>query len=154
MLRVDVFTKGGKFHLVPVYVNHRATGLPQRAIVAFKDEDEWTLIDESFAFLFSLHPNDLVRISQKNAAPVTGYYRGCHSGTGNLNIALHDRYAFGERTTSLALHRKSPDKQIPNDKLGLIEGIGVKTALSVEKLNVDLLGNVFVAPKEARRGLA
>ena len=33
MLRVDVFTKAGKFHLVPVYVHHRVTGLPNRAIV-------------------------------------------------------------------------------------------------------------------------
>jgi hypothetical protein len=33
MLRVDVFTKAGKYHLVPVYVHHRVTGLPNRAIV-------------------------------------------------------------------------------------------------------------------------
>lgn len=26
MLRADVFTKAGKFHLVPVYVHHAATG--------------------------------------------------------------------------------------------------------------------------------
>ncbi|MGD9788920.1 MAG: type II CRISPR RNA-guided endonuclease Cas9, partial [Sulfuricellaceae bacterium] len=55
MLRVDVFTKAGKFHLVPVYVHHRVTGLPNRAIVAFKDEEEWTLVDDSFQFCFSLY---------------------------------------------------------------------------------------------------
>lgn len=65
MLRVDVFTKAGKFHLVPVYVHHRVTGLPNRAIVAFKDEHEWTLIDESFDWCFSLYPNDLVKVTQK-----------------------------------------------------------------------------------------
>lgn len=53
MLRVDIFTKAGKFHLVPVYVHHSAAKvLPDRAIVAFKDEDEWTLIDDSFGFCF------------------------------------------------------------------------------------------------------
>jgi CRISPR-associated endonuclease Csn1 len=55
MLRVDVFRhkKDGKYHLVPIYVYHTvAKELPSRAIVAFKDEDEWTLIDGSFVFCF------------------------------------------------------------------------------------------------------
>jgi CRISPR-associated endonuclease Csn1 len=135
MLRVDVFTKAGKFHLVPVYVHHRVTGLPDRAIVAFKDEEEWTLIDESFQFLFSLHPNDLVRVAQKGKQPIQGYYSSCHRGTGNLNIWAHDRSnAVG--------------------KNGILEGIGVKTALSLEKLHVGTLGNIYPAPPEKRRGLA
>src|SRR5574343_904291 len=108
MLRVDVFTKAGKFHLVPVYVHHRVTGLPDRAIVAFKDEEEWTLIDESFEWCFSLYPNDLLQVTQRSGETVFGYYRGCHSGTGALNIALHDRFAFGEKTTSLAFFKKAP----------------------------------------------
>ena len=136
MLRVDVFTKAGKFHLVPVYVNHAvAKELPNRAIVAFKDEDEWTLIDETFAFCFSLYPNDFVKITQKNKPALMGYYSSCHRGTGNLNIWAHDR-------------------NIAIGKEGIIEGIGVKTALSLEKFNVDVLGNTYPAPKEERRGLA
>jgi len=154
MLRVDVFTKAGKFHLVPVYVHHRVTGLPNRAIVAFKDEHEWTLIDESFDWCFSLYPNDLVKVTQKNGETILGYYRSCHSGTGALNIALHDRHAFGEKTTSLAYFKKDPDKPIPNDKLGLIESVGVKMAAQLEKFHVDVLGNVYPAPPEKRRGLA
>jgi CRISPR-associated endonuclease Csn1 len=135
MLRVDVFTKSGRFHLVPVYVHHRVKGLPNRAIVAFKDEEEWTLIDDTFAFCFSLHPNDLVRITQRSKAPILGYYSSCHRGTGNINIWVHDR-------------RESVGKA------GMIEGIGVKTAFQLEKLHVDALGNVFPAPMEIRRGLA
>lgn len=135
MLRVDVFTKGGKFHLVPVYVHHRVKGLPDRAIVAFKDEAEWTLIDESFAFCFSLHSNDFVRVTQKGKTPILGYYSSCHRGTGNINLWAHDR-----------------NTQIGKD--GLIEGIGVKTALSIEKFHVDVLGNLYPAPPENRRDLA
>ncbi len=49
MLRVDVFTKAGRFHLVPVYVHHAvAKELPNRAIVAFKDEDEVDLDRREF----------------------------------------------------------------------------------------------------------
>jgi len=139
MLRVDVFRhkKDGKFHLVPVYVHHAvAKELPNRAIVAFKDEDEWTQIDEqNFDFLFSLHPNDFIRITQKKKAPILGYYASCHRGTGNLNLWAHDR-----------------NQKIGKD--GQIEGIGVKTAVALEKSHVDVLGNIYPAPQEQRRGLA
>ena len=135
MLRVDVFTKAGKFHLVPIYVHHRVTGLPNRAIVAFKDEDEWTPIDESFDWCFSLYPNDLIRVAQKGKVPILGYYSSCHRGTGNLNIWAHDR-----------------NSAVGKD--GMQEGIGVKTALNLEKFHVDVLGNIYPAPPEKRRGLA
>jgi CRISPR-associated endonuclease Csn1 len=135
MLRVDVFTKAGKFHLVPVYVHHRVTGLPNRGVVAFKVEDEWTLIDESFDWCFSLYPNDLVRVTQKGKQAIIGYYSSCHRGTGNLNIWAHDR-----------------NNTVGKD--GMQEGIGVKTALSLEKFDVDVLGNIYPAPPEKRRGLA
>ena len=136
MVRVDVFTKANKFHLVPVYVHHAvAKALPNRAVVAFKDEDEWTLIDDSFDFCFSLHPNDLVQVQQKGKAGMIGYYSSCHRGTGNINLWAHDR-----------------NLQVGKD--GMIEGIGVKTALSLEKFNVDVLGNRYPAPPEKRRDLA
>lgn len=136
MLRVDVFSKKGQFHLVPVYVHHAVgKALPNRAIVQSKDEAEWTLVDDSFQFLFSLYSNDFVRIQQKGKAPILGYYSSCHRGTGNLNLWAHDR----------SLHV---------GKGGMVEGIGVKTALTIEKFNVDVLGNRYPAPMETRRGLA
>lgn len=134
MVRVDVFTKAGKFHLVPVYVYHTvAKVLPDRAIVAFKDEDEWTLIDDGFDFCFSLYPNDMVRVTLKQEK-LMGYYAGCDRSTGNVNLWAHDRsQAVG--------------------KEGLIR-TGVKTALHFEKFNVDVLGNIYHAPPETRRDLA
>ena len=134
MLRVDVFTKAGKFHLVPVYVHHKVKGLPNRAIVAFKDEADWTLIDDSFAFCFSLHANDFVRVTLKKETP-QGYFSGCDRSTGAINLWAHDR-----------------NQQTGKD--GLIRGIGVKTALTVEKFHVDVLGNLYPAPQEKRRDLA
>ena len=55
--------------------------------------------------------------------------------SGNLNIWAHDR-----------------SQQI--GKEGMIEGIGVKTAISIEKFHVDVLGNRYPAPAEKRHGLA
>ena len=139
MLRVDVFTKAGKFHLVPIYVHHalakKVEDLPNRAIVQGKDEAEWTLIDETFDFCFSLYPNDFVKVMQKGKPSITGYYSSCHRGTGNLNLWAHDR-------------SKSTGKD------GMVEGVGVKTALTLEKFNVDILGNIYPVQKEVRRGLA
>ena len=135
MLRVDVFSKAGKFHLVPVYVHHAATqALPDRAIIAFKDEEEWTLVDDSFEWRFSLYPNDLVRVLLKSEAHL-GYYSATDRSTGAISLWAHDR-----------------NHQVGKD--GLIRSIGIKTAMSVEKLHVDVLGNIYPAPQEPRRGLA
>lgn len=136
MLRVDVFRhkKDGRFHLVPVYVHHAvAKELPNRAIVAFEDEDEWTVIDDGFAFCFSAHPNDLVRVSLKQEI-LTGYFSGCDRSTGNVGLWAHDR-----------------DSRIGKD--GFIR-TGVKMAVAFEKFHVDTLGNIYPAPPEQRRGLA
>jgi len=110
------------------------TGLPNRAVVAFKDEDNWTPIDDSFDWCFSMYPNDLVQIRLKNES-FLGYYSGTDRSTGAVSIWAHDR--------SLAV-----------GKDGLIRGIGVKTAVNVEKFHVDTLGNIYPAPPEKRRGLA
>jgi len=135
MLRVDMFSKAKRYYLVTVYVFHSvAKELPSRAIVAHKDEDDWTVISEDFEFCFSMYPNDFIRISQKKET-FMGYYAGCDRGSGNVNLWSHDR-----------------NSQI--GKSGMIRGIGVKTAVNVEKFNVDVLGNIYPAPPEIRRELA
>lgn len=135
MLRVDIFGKSGKFYLVPVYVHHKVfKEQPNRAIVAYKDETAWTLIDDSFAFCFSLYPNDLVKVTLKKAEYL-GYYAGCDRATGAINLWAQDR-----------------DRQVGKD--GLIRGVGIKTALSIEKFQVDMLGRIYPALPENRRGLA
>jgi CRISPR-associated endonuclease Csn1 len=92
MLRVDIFRhkKDGKYHLVPVYVHHVvARELPHRAIVAFKDENEWTLIDDGFEFTFSVYPNDLLKIILRKEVHL-GYFTGCNRSTGAFNLWSHD----------------------------------------------------------------
>ena len=63
MLRVDVFTKAGKYYLIPIYVHHAvAKQLPNRAATANTPREAWTLIDDSYQFHFTLYPNDLIRL--------------------------------------------------------------------------------------------
>lgn len=134
MVRVDVFQKDGKFQLVPVYVHHfTQKRLPNKAIVANKDEKDWLEMDDK-DFLFSLYRNDLVRIKSKKE-DITGYYAGTHRGTGAINIRTHDNDpAFG--------------------KDGIKEGIGVKTLLAFEKYSVDYFGNKRRIKRELRLGVA
>jgi CRISPR-associated endonuclease Csn1 len=130
MLRVDVFTKAGKFHLVPVYVHHRVTGLPNRAVVSKKNEDQWTIMDDSYSFGFSLYPNDLFRLNLDGES-FFGYFGGINTNDGGLKFFPHD-----------------------NRSVDSLKKKGVSSAKSFEKFNVDVLGNLYPAPPEQRRDLA
>jgi CRISPR-associated endonuclease Csn1 len=132
MLRVDVFRskKDGKFYLVPVYVHHRVKGLPNRAVVSKKSECQWTVMDDSYLFQFSLYPNDLFQLSI-DREPFLGYFGGININDGGLKYFPHDRRDVD------SLRKK-----------------GVSGAESFGKLHVDVLGNIYPARKETRRDLA
>lgn len=135
MLRVDIFTKGGKFFPVPLYVADAVKKeLPNRAVLAYKPEYEWTVMDESYSFLFSLHHNDWVKVSFKNEPFKEGYFAGLNRANGSISLWAHDRSpAVG--------------------KGGFMESIGIKTALSLEKCHVDILGGLHRVCSEIRQPL-
>ena len=134
MLRIDVFTKGGKYFPVPIYVSDVVKSeLPNRAVVANKPESEWTLMDESYQFLWSLHQNDWVRV--KKGEVREGYFSGLDISTGAISIWAHDR---DPRRT----------------KNGQWTGVGIKTARSFQKFHVDFLGGLHLAKPEQRQPLS
>lgn len=125
MIRIDIFTKGGKNYIVPVYLSDVIKDkLPDRAILQSKPEKEWTIIDETYTFCFGLYPNDLIKIITKKET-YFGYYRGTDRATGALIILIHD----GSKE---------------------IRGIGVKVHTALEKYQVDVLGNISKIDAEAR----
>ena len=120
MVRVDVFEKGGKYYLVPIYSWQVAKGiLPSRAVVALKDEEDWTVMDESFEFKFVLYANDLIKVQLKKDS-FFGYFIGLDRATGQISLRHHDL-----------------DKSKGKDG---IYRIGAKTALSFQKYQIDELG--------------
>lgn len=132
MIRVDVFCKKGKYFTVPIYVADVAKpDLPGRAVVAYKPEDEWPEMDETYQFLFSLYPNDWIRIQLKGELR-EGYFSGLDRATGAVSLWVHDR-----------------NKNAGKD--GQWRGIGIKTAKQVEKYHVDLLGNLRKVRNEKRK---
>ncbi|WP_274585164.1 type II CRISPR RNA-guided endonuclease Cas9 [Neisseria leonii] len=132
MVRVDVFGKGGKNYLVPVYTWQIAKGiLPNRAAVANKEEADWEKMDHSFEFKFSLYPNDLVELVTKKAR-FLGYYSGFNRHTAAINIKEHDL-------------------DICKGKKGIHEGLGVKLVQAFQKYQVDVLGKTIRPCKPEKR---
>jgi CRISPR-associated endonuclease Csn1 len=126
MPRVDVFTKEGKYYLVPIYVADFAKEeLPNKAIVAGKGK-EWMEIDSSYSFLFSLHKEDLVQIQLKNEEPFIGYFKGAHSATAQVQI-----------------------QSIDSD---FVKIAGSKTAVIFKKYTIDPLGYYHEVKGEKRLG--
>lgn len=121
MVRVDVFEKAGKYYLVPIYSWQVAKGiLPDRAVVAYADEENWTVMDESFKFKFVLYANDLIKLTAKKNE-FLGYFVSLNRATGAIDIRTHD-------TDST------------KGKNGIFQSVGVKTALSFQKYQIDELG--------------
>jgi CRISPR-associated endonuclease Csn1 len=132
MLRVDIFNKNNKFYPIPIYVADASRQvLPNRAVVAFKPEAEWPEMDESYAFMFSLCPNDWLSIKLKSET-IAGYFAGLDRATGAVSIWAHDR----NQTIG---------------KEGQWRGVGVKTALALEKYHIDILGNFYLVKQEIRQ---
>jgi CRISPR-associated endonuclease Csn1 len=136
LIRLDVFRKDRRYFLVPLYVRHRvARELP------INTADGSIAVDESYEFLFSVYQNDLVEVRGGDGQQIRGYFRsyGGPPNPSNITLALHDRSSKGHS-------RANSNGEIPS--------IGVRKAQLLIKLNVDVLGNIYPAPKEERRGLA
>lgn len=132
MVRVDVFTKNGKYFLVPIYTWQVAKGiLPNKAATQYKDEEDWEVMDNSATFKFSLHPNDLVKLVTKKKT-IWGYFNGLDRATGNIVIKEHDL-------------EKSKAKG------GIHQSVGIKLALSFEKYQIDELGKNIRLCKPSKR---
>lgn len=133
MVRIDVFKCDNKFWLVPIYVHHFAESkLPNKAIIAFKDEAEWQEMDDQ-NFLFSLYKNDLIKLTTKKEV-VLAYYTGTDRSTGAIGVRIHD----GD----------------PSFGKGGEGRYGVKSALNLEKFTVDYFGRISKVGKEKRLGVA
>ena len=130
MVRTDVFRKGGKHYLVPVYVKDIVVlgVLPDKAIAAGKPESEWTVMDHSYEFVFSFYPFDVIRLTTPRGKEVFGYYRECNRDSGSLVISSFNSW------------------QVKSN-------MGARTALLIQKYEMGVLGDYYPVRKEVRRGV-
>ncbi len=148
MVRIDVFyVEDDGYYFVPIYVaNTLKPELPNKACVAGKSYEQWKPMKEE-DFIFSLYPNDLIRVRHKSSIKMTVaqkdstlakerivndallYYRGANISTGAITLINHDNtYTCG--------------------------ALGIKTLQSIEKYTVDVLGEYHKVEKEVRQSFA
>ena len=109
---------------MPVYVKDVIVGkVPERAMTSGKIENDWTVVDSSFQFHFSLFSNDFVIVKTSKGEEIAGYYKGSDRATCSITLLSHD----GSE---------------------LFRGIGVKTLKKFEKYYVDMLGEKFLIKQE------
>lgn len=142
MVRVDLFTKANQFYLVPIYVADTLKNeLPNRASTVGKVCADWTIIDSTYSFLFSLYSNDVVRISHKKGFPVK------INGEKNMLKQIYFYYKAMNISTAAI-------NGLAHDGSFKIESLGVKTLVNIEKYEVDILGNLFKVKHETRQSFS
>ena len=140
IVRTEVFRhkETGKYYLAPVYVSDVLAGrTPDRFITAHKSLEEWVRITDDFEFLFNLFSNDVINIKMprvKKSKTNTGdsvswtegmfYFTGPHTSTAQIKIVDH--------------------------KNSFKDAIGSQGLKSIEKYQVDPLGNLTKVNKEKR----
>lgn len=136
MVRVDVFSKPNKkgvaqFYLVPIYPHQIADfgsfpTAPDRAVVAYATEENWTPIDKNYKFEFSIYGNSLLEIAKSGGDVIVGYFKGLDRSTGAISIAAQ------------------------HDPQNMKRGIGAKTLSSFRKLRIDRMGTITKVSQEVR----
>ena len=136
LIRCDVFSKKGRFHLVPVYKHQLIERRPpNHAIVALKPEDKWDVLDSTFRFEFSLWKNSRFEIEFKDNEKIEGCYSSLNRNTGRIAYHPPDNSNGGKDANG---------KEID---YGFSTKIGV---VSFRKISVDRLGRRFPVKKEKR----
>ena len=145
MVRIDVFhVEGDGYYFVPIYVaDTLKLQLPNKAPVQGKSFELWKeMKDEDF--LFSLYPNDLIRVRHK---------KGLKLKKAQKESDLPDSYEVKEELlyyTGVNIHTAAMDA-CNHENSYLLSGCGVKTLEALEKYEVDVLGNVHTVKKEKRQ---
>lgn len=144
MHRIDVFEKDDKFYLCPVYMaDVYAHELPNKVIEIGKD---WTTIDNTFNFKFSLYKNDLVKVTSKKNIVMNKNFNNPKSKKPNKIESKEFLVYYNSTNISVASIRI-----LTHDNCYIQDGIGVKTLLNLEKYYVDIMGNIYKAPIEERK---
>lgn len=146
MVRVDVFfVEGEGYYLVPIYVSDTVKSkLPNKAIVANKSSDEWKEMNDN-DFVFSLYPNDLILIKSKKDMKFNIVNKESTLATTYLSKESFVFYKGTDISTAAI-------SAVNHDNTYKLRGLGVKTLLSIEKYQVDVLGNITKVGNEKRMG--
>ena len=144
MVRIDVFyVENEGYYFVPIYVADTVKpDLPNKACIAFKTYEEWKeMKDEDF--VFSLYPNDLMKVTAKKDISMTVNQKDSSlpaKRTTNDDFFYFIKAGISTATITVENH----------DGAYSVSSLGIKTLLKIEKYTVDPLGNLSKVKKEKR----
>ncbi len=145
MVRIDLYkVENEGYYFVPIYVSDLVKDkLPNKACVAHKNYEQWKIMDDK-DFLYSVYPNDLLLIKSKKEMKFSKTFK---------DAKIQNEYLSSEEFVyySNADIASAAIKVIINDNSYFLRGLGIKTLKSIEKYNVDILGNKYKADIEIRK---
>ena len=145
MIRIDVFyVENDGYYFVPIYVaDTLKPTLPNKAVIAFKPADEWKEMNDK-DFIFSLYPNDLIKIKTKSKKKFSLVNPGSTLDKELLSNEFFAYYISANITIGTI-------SIINHDNTYQIKSLGIKTLESIEKYQVDVLGNYSKVKREKRQ---
>ena len=144
MVRIDVFyVEGEGYYFVPIYIaDTLKKELPSKACVAFKPYEDWkAMSDENF--IFSLYPNDLMRVTHKNKLKLTKAQKES-TLPDTYETKQELLYYIGADISTASVAGRTHDNSY------MTRGVGIKTLEKLEKFTVDVLGEYHKVEREPR----
>lgn len=147
MIRVDLYSKDGKYFGVPVYVADLYRGeLPRRAATAGKPQNEWREMDDTYTFEMSIYQDDLLRIESKKGIELKKKKDVENSAKATSKTITDDFVYF------IGFNRATGAMEI-EDTSGCYykDSVGIQNVGKITKCEIDVLGNVQKIKKRPKQ---
>lgn len=147
MIRVDLYSKDGKYFGVPVYVADLYRGeLPKRAATNGKPQNEWRVIDDTYTFEMSIYQDDLLRIESKKGIELKKN-KDVENSAKATTKTITDDFAY-----FIGFDRSTASIKI-EDTTGcyFAKSIGIQNIGKITKCEIDVLGNVQEIKKRPKQ---
>ena len=135
MVRMDVFrVPDDGYYFVPIYVaDTKKATLPSKAVVQGKAPEAWKQMKPEH-FLFSLFKGDLIQVDSRKGISLALAEKAVGEKTIQVKSGLF--YFCGADISTGSIGMETHDRRYTK------RGLGIKTLTSIEKYQVDVLGNV------------
>lgn len=147
MIRVDLYSKDGKYFGVPVYVADLYRGeLPKRAATAGKPQNEWRVIDDTYTFEMSIYQDDLLRIESKKGIELKKK-KDVENSAKALTKTITDDLVY-----YIGFNKSKASIEV-EDTTGCynMDGLGIQNIGKITKCEIDVLGNVQEIKKRPKQ---
>lgn len=147
MIRVDLYSKDGKYFGVPVYVADLYRGeLPKRAATQGKPQNEWREMDDTYTFEMSIYQDDLLRIESKKGIELKKKKDVENSAKATSKTITDDFVYF------IGFNRATGAMEI-EDTSGCYykDSVGIQNVGKITKCEIDVLGNVQEIKKRPKQ---